>query len=152
RVSDVDRNLVPLPPARDVDPSTGLGELRRVREQVDEHLLQSCGVPLHADRGGGVGDGQPDATPLDDIADALHRSLDDVRQVYWLLAKDDSALRDTRDVQEVVDQPRDLINLPARDLQSTGAPRLVEAGDRNGVAYRGERVAQLVAEHREEFV
>src|SRR6187402_1833473 len=75
--------------------------------------------------------------------------------VEELLSKKDLALRDAGNVQEVVDQARHVRDL-AIEHRASG-PQVVLAGigtieDLVGVANRTERVAELVAEHRQELV
>ncbi len=92
---------------------------------------------------------------VDERARALNSPLDDGAQNERLLAKLDLAARDARDVEEVVDQPGHVLDLPLDDLaRARDANRLVlvDAHDLQGRGHRRERVSELVAEHCEEFV
>ena len=80
--------------------------------------------------------------------------LDDQPQLDRLLAEFQLARGDAGHVQQVIDQPHDLIHLPLHQ----GVGLLVglrvggEAEDLQGVADRGERVAKLMGQHGEELV
>ena len=70
------------------------------------------------------------------------------------LAKLDLPLRDTGDIQEVVDEMGEVVDLAADDLP---APLEVldaagELGDGDGVADSRERIPQLMGEHGQELV
>ena len=65
------------------------------------------------------------------------------------------AARDARHVEQVVDQPRQVLDLARGDVARRGLARLVGAGELRRTAPRcdrGERVAQLVRERGEELV
>ena len=60
-----------------------------------------------------------------------------------------------RYVEQVVNQPGQLLDLTLdhlRDLLKLGIGRTLQAEDLHGVADRGERVAQLVSQHRQELI
>ncbi len=80
------------------------------------------------------------------------RLLDDAPDFDRLLLEGDSALRNSSDVEQIVDQPRELIGLPARNGQGAIAAVAVELSSRDSVEHRRQRVAQLMPQHREEFV
>ena len=72
-----------------------------------------------------------------------------------LAAQIDVAARDARDVQQVVDQPREVLHLPLDHVARPGELRIGQrapAHDLDRVADRRERIAQLVREHGEELV
>ncbi len=87
--------------------------------------------------------------------DALGGPLGQGRQVDPLGAEPDLAVRQPGDVQQVVDQPRHVPDLPldhvAGELdQRRVVGRLPQDVDR--VEHRGQGVAQLVGEHGEELI
>ena len=81
---------------------------------------------------------------LDDLAEIEQRPLDL-----------DLAARDAGDVEQIVDEASEVPALAFDDVDAPGgvahlAGRLAEDGD--GVADRGERIAELVGQHRQELV
>ena len=70
----------------------------------------------------------------------LDGTLDRLGQVNALFPQCDAALSDTRHVEQVVDQPGELLRLTARDLQGAVPPGLVEPGRCHRVLHGGERV------------
>jgi hypothetical protein len=89
---------------------------------------------------------------LDEETHCLHGMLDDLYQTDTLPVQSEATLRDLRDVEEVFDQPIELLRLPPRDVQrSLGLPA-VELGTGDRVSDGRHRVAQLVTEHCQELV
>ncbi len=80
------------------------------------------------------------------------RLLDDAPHLERFLLQGDSALRNSSDVEQIIDQPRELIGLPARNRQGAIATGTVKLSSRDSVEHCGQRVAQLMPQHREEFV
>jgi hypothetical protein len=64
----------------------------------------------------------------------------------------DPALADAGDVEEVVDEPGELVDAALRDLEGALAPRGLDPRAHHGVPDDRERVAELVAEHGQELV
>ena len=91
--------------------------------------------------------------PLERRACGLHRHADGLAQVEPFLAQFDLARGDSRHVHQVVDQPHQMFGLALDDrallLEDIGAaqPHHMQRGDD-----RRQRVAQFVAEHRQEVV
>ena len=92
---------------------------------------------------------------VDDASRGLERLGDDRLEHDRFLAQLDLAVRQAGDVQQAVEQMRQVFDLPLDDL-----PRLLDGGialghapDRlHGDPDRHEGIAQLVAEHRQELV
>ena len=81
--------------------------------------------------------------------------IDHRPQVERFHLKVDLALADARDVDQVVHQPGQLLNLTIdhiRELLELGIGPAFDAEDLNGVTDRGERVAQLMPQHRQELI
>ncbi|MDQ3367216.1 MAG: hypothetical protein M3680_17470 [Myxococcota bacterium] len=88
---------------------------------------------------------------LEERARDLERGVDDVGDLDVLLDELDPAARDPRDVQEIVDEPGQVLDLTLEELLLLGL-HAAELHDLERHEHRRERIAQLVAEHREELV
>ena len=91
---------------------------------------------------------------LDERPDGLDGTVEDRADVDDFLAKLNFPSADAGDVEQVVNEPGELFDLPLDDLRGP-LERLVKFGlscDEHGVADGGERVSELVGEHREELV
>ena len=85
----------------------------------------------------------------------LERERNRAAELHGLSLQLDTALRDAREVEQIVDELAELRDLPREQLADHSRRRV-----RRGVAHeqlarvlnRRERIAQLVAEHREELV
>ena len=64
----------------------------------------------------------------------------------------DLAARDARDVEQVVDEPGEVVDLALDDLATRGSSSPAHAHQLERGDDRRERIAELVAEHREELV
>ena len=109
-------------------------DLQRLRRRIDRHRLPPCGD--HRPRG-------------------LERALDDILCDQALPLQLDLVAGDARDVQQVVDEAREMRGLPLQDAAHLpDGRRLVgaRAKNRRDVEDRRERIAQLVRQHREELV
>ena len=139
------------------DPPARFGVLRRVVQEVCHHLLQAHRIGVQ--RNGCVGEGDGELLPLGihhRPEDGLHLA-DDPRHVHALLAQLHHSPRDARCVQQVIHHARQLGGLPPDDFAGPGrgpiglpGERLVQ--QRAGAGDPGQRVAQLVGEHRQELV
>ena len=154
RVPDLDDDVRPLAAGRERDAAPGVGVLGGVGQEVDEDLLEPDRVGLEPQGPRGERDGQLVLPLLDERADGLDGTADDRREVERLLAELDLAPRDAGDVQQVVDQPGQVPDLPLDDLLGPFELllRLQLAEELDGVADRRQRVPQLVGEHRQELV
>ena len=84
----------------------------------------------------------------------LHRLAHELAEIDALALQLHLAAGDPRHVEEVVDEPGQVGDLPLDDLP--GPLRLLAAGHRaaedvEAVSDRRERIAQLVGEHRQEL-
>ena len=92
---------------------------------------------------------------LDQWIDSLHGLCDCVREVDRLASQLDAPLRDSRDIEQVIDEPNQNSHLPLHDADRPVRVRLSRscAGQYFGcAANRCERIAQLMCEHREKLV
>ena len=85
----------------------------------------------------------------------FHREIDDIGQQQCLAFQLDVTHRDARHVEQIVDDSRELRGLPPHYFR--GAPRRLIVRhaaryDFGGRADRRQRIAQLVREHRQEFI
>ncbi len=130
-------------------------ELRGIGEEIHDHLLQARGVGAHVDGSVRHRHGQPVLAPLQERSGGLHGLRDEPRHVRGDQLQLDGAAGDARDVQQVIDQPGHVLDLPFDDGPHTGRDAGVALGEREelrGGPDRGERRAELVREHREELV
>ena len=104
---------------------------------------------------GGEIDHQLVRARLDQRPGGFDRGDQAVREVQALLAQLQLAARDARDLQQVVEQPRHVLDLAVDDVLRPLQLRLGRVrrlADPRRVTDRRERVAQLVGEGREELV
>ena len=151
-VLDPDRHPPVLELRGEVDTPLRRRVLGGVVEEIDEHLLEPRRVAAQLDGVGGQSHGEDVPALLDQRAGGLDRVADDVVQQHPLAPQPNLAERDARDVEQVLDEVREVAHLAlddrARPLQRGG----VQAQGLDGVADRGERVAQLVGQESEEAV
>ncbi len=135
-----------------MDASFGRREFDRVTQQVGDHLLQPfrIGVDAHTVQ-----------LKLDrrqrcaGVRERLDRALDDVREIERAAHEPQLAAGDFRDVEQIVDEPFQERGLAPNDLPCASVPvrrdtGLLEHGARGGD--RAQRIAELVAQHREKRV
>ena len=137
------------------------GVLHGVVQEVAEDLLQPrrVGVQEHRGLGRWERDGQIVALGRDQRLDALDGVGDERLRRDQLAAEHDLAPGDPRDVEQVVDEPGHVPDLPAHELDRPvevslalvllGVPL---AEHLECVIDGGQGVAQLVGEHRQELV
>ena len=141
--------------ARSRDLPSGIGVLGRIRQEVREHLghTQRIGRKQHAL--GWQVDRQHVALRIDCGTCGLHRSADDGGEICHLGAQLQGAPRDTRDIEQIVEQQRHLPDLAIDDFV---APALLRLGRRRRLgnecrlSYGSKGIAQLVRERREKFI
>src|SRR5438309_5315885 len=137
------------------DPAANVGVLGGVVQQIGEDLREPGGIGEEHHGLGRQIERNPVAALVDERARALDRLLDHGAQEERLLAKLDLPAGDARDVEEIVDQPRHVLDLSLDDL---AGPRhaallaLVDAHDPQRGRHRCERIPELVAEHREKLI
>ena len=99
-------------------------------------------------------DGEVVPPLVDERPGRLDRLVEDRPGVDELLAEPDLPAGDAGDVEQVVDEPGELPDLPLDDVARPAAVLLVggHLQDGHGVVDRRQRVPQLVGEHRQELV
>ena len=127
----------PSAAGRQLDPPPSLGVLGRVGQQIDEHLLEPRGVGVERQRLGPAVDARAGARArsISGRTAAAARATTS-RGVDRLAAELDLARADPRDVEQVVDQPRELADLAFERLARPGAFFLSCAAGAGGRARR----------------
>ena len=153
-VPDADDDLLALPLRGEPDPAAALGVLRGVGQQVQDDLLDPRRVDVERQLAPLDRDAEGVPPLVDERPGRLDRLVEDRARVHEVLPEPDLPARDARDVEQVVDEPDELPDLPLDDVAGPVAALLVggHLEDGHGVVDRGERVAQLVGEHRQELV
>ena len=154
-VPDHQDQLAPLASRDQRDLAAALGVARGVPEQVDEDLLEATRIRFDDERLGRKVDPQPVPASRDLVLHDLYRRCNGGLQLEALGADAQLSLADPRGVEQVIDQVREAIELPVDDLQGLLLAHRIGravAQHRDPVLDRGERVSQLVREHREELV
>jgi hypothetical protein len=129
--------------------------LRRIAEEVGHDLGQAHMVGSQIDRVLWFAHVQPMPARPDQRFCRLHGVPQDVVQRRVCGAQLDLSQSNPRHVEQVVQQAGQMLQLPIHVLHGTvgDLPSLSrEPEDLQGVQQRGERVTQLVREHRKEFV
>ena len=138
-----------------LDAAARLGELRGVVEEIPEDLSQPCGIGIDDHRLGQMRHRELVAAFHDAGPARLDRRVHDLGQFDAFFAKLQPVARDATHVQQVIDESGQVSHLTiddaARPLQ-LGRARIRHLQDLNGVPDRRQRIAQLVREHRDEFV
>ena len=154
-VAHRDHRLVLLGMELEPDAPAFRGVLGGVVEEVADHLGQAGGVALHLERARRQRHHQLLAARVDQRPRGLDRARDHRGEVDRLALQRDLAARDARDVEQVVDQPRQLVDLALDDVARARAllvGQLLEPHQLHRVADRRQRVAQLVRQHGQELV
>ena len=154
-VAHAQHRLAVLDLERDPDRAPGRRVLGGVVHQVGEHLLKPDRVAEHGH--GSVRKRQVELLllrvelgPL-----GLDREADCGSQVHGRPLELDAAAGDARHVEQVVEQPREVVRLAAHHAARALRARLergARVDERDRVHDHGERVAQLVGQHGEELV
>ena len=137
----------------ELDVAAGIGVAGGVGQQIGDHLREADRIGVAEKAALFAMNRQPVMPLLEQVARHLDRLGGDVGQVDDLAPQLDLAARDLRDVEQIVDQAGQVVDLPldhlllARDRALALVPHQPERGDD-----RRQRIAQLVAEHREELV
>ena len=145
----------------------------RVGDDLQRHRAAAAGVPHgilqqgirdateppgfrpHPDRGGGQRQGQGHPGPIPVGAAGLDRLAADLAQVDVLRLQRDQAAGQPGDLQDILDDPREAVNLAIHQLVQVGgepgiarpAPQQVQA-----IADRRQGIAQLVGQQAEQLV
>jgi hypothetical protein len=154
-VDDVERDRVAVGVRGHADRAVGGRVLARVGAQVLEHLREAHRVgrdhPPRLDRFAG----QPVVARLAGRAHGVERRMDRGRDRHVLDRELDVPTGDPRHVEQVVDQPAQVLELARRDRAGLARRCAEPRAHRHHANRRRQarhRVAQLVAEHREELV
>ena len=152
----VDRRALRVARALDDDPSAFGRELRGIRDEVADDLLDAHRI--RADRQAARARGAPrsHAPRADHRRQArLGRRCDRRIEIERAHLEMDLAELQPRYVEQIVDEPRHVRHLTIDQVAGLDEARssIIEAlHDVDGVAHRRERIAQLVREHREKLV
>jgi hypothetical protein len=136
------------------DVASGLCILCCIVEQIREDLRQAHAVAAHAQAFAGQDQFQAVPGRGQQRAAELHRVGDDAFERQHLELELDLSARDARHFHEVVDQPHHVLDLALHHLVMgpgfVGTEALpLQQGQRR--AQRGERIAQLVGQRRQEY-
>ena len=137
------------------DAAAFVGVLGGVGEQVDQHLLQPRSVSKQKDRLQRQRHLELVPALIDQRLGRLDRPLHDAAQGDLLLAQLNPASGDAGDFQQIIDQMRQLPQLTLDDMARLllqGRFALLQTQQLHRVGQGGQRVAQLMAEHRQKFV
>ena len=146
---------VALQPYAHADAAAIVGVLGSVGEQVDDHLLQAGGVCVQPDGLWRQRHGEHMPMLRDERLRRLHRPFDDAFDADPFPPKPNPTGADAGDIQQIVDQVRQLTDLARDDAAGLQLDRVLvrlPAQQHQGVADRRQRVAEFVAQHRQELV
>ena len=154
-VAHPDFDLRPLAADAETDAPSPLGVFGRVAQDVAQGLREPQRVGVDPERRiGNLGRELVPALLYQGLHD-LDGARDQRRKLDRLARQVDLAARDARHIEQVVDQSREVRELPldhvARPAQLWVGYRL-HAHELYGTQNRRQRIAQLVREHREELV
>ena len=137
------------------DVPAGGRELHRIVQEVDEDLRQTDRIAINRDGLVRQGDRQRVTRRSDPWTRELHRRVDEGCQVQPLLAKLDLPLRDPRHVEQIVDDPDQVGDLPIEHLPRPRAFSRLAVGALQQLereAHRRQRISQFMRQDAEEFV
>src|SRR6185437_15922343 len=112
-VAHIDRDLFAFQLYAHLDLAAGIGVLHRVVQNVADALHEARAVPAHVDRREGLRDGEAMRFFAYERLHGLRRLLDDLAELERLAAQQDLPPRDARNVEQIVDEPRELARLTA---------------------------------------
>lgn len=139
----------------DVDVAAAARELHRVAQQIPEDLLQPRGIATHDAAGGGQVRGGFNAFPQRLVLHDGQGQAQDIVQFAGLGAQRELVAAQSREVQEVIDEPGfegDVALNHRESFPDLCRERLVLAQGRGGHQHRGERRAQFMRKLRQEVV
>src|SRR3954462_3015381 len=152
-VADGDDDLVALAPAGEGDPPARVRVLRGVGEQVREHLGEPHRIAVDDETRGGNVERKVMAVLLEERTRDLDGLPDHFVELDRRSLELDLPPRDPGNVEEIVDQPGEVPDLPLDDGALVDGDVAVAQADELERRHDGrERIAQLVAEHGEELV
>ena len=153
-VANADQRPVALAGGGEPDRPLAAGVFGGVVQQIAHDLRQAGHVPFDPQRLVGKRDGDAVVERIDERLDPFQRPLDQRVDADRLLAELNFSLADPRDVHQVVDQANHLPHLPihgAAELLHLLAIVFGMGPQRQRVADRGQRIAQLVGQRGQEF-
>jgi hypothetical protein len=146
---------MPLSLTRTTALSPGRGVFAGVAQQIGEDLLQTGRVGLERQRLLRQRYVQSVLPFFQVGTHPLQAALQHRGKVERPLAQLDLALRDARDVEQVIDEPYQVVDLPLHNAHQPldlGVAAALEPQHLQGGPQRGKRVAQLVTQHGQEYV
>ena len=134
-------------PGNDLNLSAGRRELRGVVQEIGEDLRQprAIGVQMHGTLG--QRDVELMAGRIDRRPAGFDCVVEDRSEIHVLVAELNFVARDAANIEQVVNQPSQLLHLPpeyAGRFRSQGAVAGIAVEQFQGVSNRRERIAQLV--------
>ena len=139
-------------PRRNSDVAADVGVMGRIAQKIGQDLRQTIFVCVHDEAQGHV-DIERVATLFEQWAHHLDRARHDLRYFHRPSLEHHLAARQPGDVEQVVDQPNEMLRLAIDDVELlrwlSGGARLEDV---DGCHDRRERVAELVTEQRKKVV
>jgi hypothetical protein len=138
-----------------IDATAVGGVSRSVVEQIREYLREPHRVGMQVDRLARQKQRQSMPGSVDERAAGFGRAVDDRRERNDACLQLQSVLRDSADVQQIVEQPGHVPDLALDDVPRPGhscARQILDMKNLDGIPDRGQRIAQLVREGGEELV
>ena len=152
-VGDADHGLAVFGESADLDAPAFGRVLGGVGEQVGDDLLGARGIGEERHRLVGHVDRQLVLLLVHDRPHSVGGAADDRQDIDVFLLEGDLIAVDARNIEQIVDEPREVLRLAVDDVEQFLAGSIWRnAAEVDGVADGGERVAQLVGEHGQELV
>ncbi len=139
----------------DRNSASRLGVLGGVIQQIRDDLLQAGRVSLEPHGVGTHSRFELMSAGLHQRPTCLDGLRDDLVEVHRLLAKLDPPAGDPREVEEIFHEAGHMLDLSAGDVQRLGGQIRRDgrrADDLQRMRQRGQGIAELVTEHREELI
>ena len=146
-VGDAHDRFVRHTPHRDLDMSAAIRVVHGVVQQIAEDLREPYWIRVDQHRRVWQGDAKQNPGRVDLFPVEVYRAIDDNREVKPLLSQLDLAVADTRDLEQIVDEPHEMLDLPLHHLLRALGGRPLSASyaqHLQAVANGRERIAQLV--------
>ena len=145
-------HLRPVASGRDTDPYVVSAVLDRVLDKITDHLLDPRGVRIHPDRLAARLDRHGPAGIVERVEiDLAHQR----KQIERLAAKLQLPMRYAGEIQQVVDEPAQLMNLPIDDVHRGTGQLIMPSQSFEDFATQGngcEGAAQLMRQNGDKVV